>query len=309
MAFITGTVNSFDDLRTALLDGCTANGWTLAGNVLSKGTCFVAVAAAAADRLGVQGGTGIDDTNILTGAGPRAPMMYASQSGMAITWPATYRLHVLDDEVYLVLNYGVGFYQWLAFGSSPVVGLPGTGNWYGGTFDSVHIGGLPYIGPQNGGGYTNAGTITSCSAALFWQTSGWSPGYCVNSYVHHALTDTNDGWSGVDAIDVGAKSAASAIVTVNPLMSSQPNAFNGETCLLPIQPIIYVASSKTVMVATLQHSRYARIDNYAPQDILTLGEDRWCMYPWMAKNASARDGGRAVAHTGTLGWAIRYDGP
>lgn len=309
MAFVTGTVNGFDDLRTALFNGCTANGWTLQGNVLSKGVCFVAVAAAAADRLTLQGGTGVDGTPALTGAGPRFVAMYASQSGMAVTWPATYRLHVLEDEVYLVLSYGVGFYQWLAFGCSPIAGLPGTGNWYGGTFDAVHIGGLPCIGPNFGGGYTGGSPPASCSAALFWSTSGWTPGYCVQSYVHHALSDTNGGWSSADPPNIGDLGAASAILTANPLMSTQPNAFNGETCLVPIQPIVNAASSKTVMVAALQHARYARIDNYAPQDILTLGSDRWCMYPWMAKNVASRNGGGGVAHTGTLGWAIRYDGP
>lgn len=37
MAFYDGTVNSFDDLRTALVDACTAEGWNWADGILSKG--------------------------------------------------------------------------------------------------------------------------------------------------------------------------------------------------------------------------------------------------------------------------------
>ena len=59
----------------------------------------------------------------------------------------------------------------------------------------------------------------------------------------------------------------------------------------------------------LAHCRFLRIDNYQPGDIIPLGPDRWKVAPWYRKNTAQRDGGSNIQHTGTFGWAIRYDGP
>lgn len=50
----------------------------------------------------------------------------------AFTWPVNYEVFVFDQEVYLVINYSVDVYQWLAFGKSSIA-LPGTGCWFAGT--------------------------------------------------------------------------------------------------------------------------------------------------------------------------------
>jgi len=59
----------------------------------------------------------------------------------------------------------------------------------------------------------------------------------------------------------------------------------------------------------LQNARTLRVDNYDPGQIITLGDDQWRIYPFYRKNADQRDGTTSSGgdHSGTMGWAIRYD--
>jgi hypothetical protein len=85
--------------------------------------------------------------------------------------------------------------------------------------------------------------------------------------------------------------------------------------LLPLRAWKERTPYKSSLVADLANARLLRIDNITPGDILTIGTDKWKAYPWYRKNVSARDGsgnqGSAynINHTGTFGWAIRYEGP
>lgn len=303
MAFYTGSVNTIADLISALTTACVAEGWMLSGNVLSKGTCYARVQESSG-RVEILGGTGVDGSNAITGAGPSSAYISKQWSGDTLTFPVTYALHILTapDEIYLLINYEVSRWQWLAFGSSPVAGLPGTGNWYGGSFAYGGTGissGAYLTGGSGGANNSNA----NCPG-LFWGTA--VIGNVKGSYVHHGLDA--GAWSGNNwGNSIGG--SANAINYNGILLASLPNAWNGEIALLPIQPLVGRSSGLYSVVTDIAHARYARIDNYEPGDIITLGTDRWRVYPWWVKNAAARDGGDGVPHTGTLGWAIRYDGP
>jgi hypothetical protein len=311
MAFTTGNVGNMSDLLNAFRSACTANGWTLSGNVLHKSTCFTSVAIAStgdgAQSLAVQGGTGIDGSNALTVAGPSAWRIGSQRPDRPVVFPATYFIHVLTnpDEVYLVLNYNVVEFQWAAFGCSPVPGLPGTGGWYGASvqssFENANRGsrGASLLG-NAGDPYTNR-----CQPALFWNTGSIG---AVCGSVHHGLDGADwgfgDNWYSSPPLPfVDAQSPSL------PIIGRMPNAWNGETTLLPIQPILARPSSKVSMLCDLAHARYLRNDNLSDGELITLGSDKWKCYPWLQKNASVRDGSNVDNHSGTLGWAIRYDGP
>jgi len=81
--------------------------------------------------------------------------------------------------------------------------------------------------------------------------------------------------------------------------------------LLPIRAYKIRPSSKVSLIGDLENARYMRIDNYAPGEVFNLGAERWKALPWHQKNATpaGRSGGDGLTHTGTLGWAIRYEGP
>lgn len=297
MAYVNGSATSMTDLLSALQAACTANGWTLSGNVLHKGSCYVEVTVASG-YLVILGGTGIDGSNNLTGAGPYVARIGLAWTGDSLTFPMNYVVHIgaTPDEIYFIINYEVNRWQWLAFGSSPMAGLPGTGNWYGASISRKIGSSKCYITPTSGG-YLG---ISAPSMALFWNNYSTYQ----TCFVHHDL-DGNT-WSLDNAASTDSTSAAIAINAAQPMIPRQPNSWNGEAALIPIQPCIARTSGKVSMILDIAHSRYIRNDNYTDGDIITLGSDQWCVYPWHQKNSAARDGGNSINHTGTLGWAIRY---
>ncbi|MGS1014121.1 hypothetical protein ACVCL0_08990 [Rhodanobacter sp. UC4450_H17] len=318
MAHVSGTANTVTDLLAALRGACTANGWTLSGNVLSKSGVYVdakivdgAPLAGGTNFLSILGGTGIDGSNNLTGAGPAACYVGPVGSTPLLTSPINYDIHIhtSPDEVYMVASYSVEYYAWLAFGKSPAPGVPGTGVWYGATSSNQpRLNGNCNIWIEPTGVTQLGGAVDRpTSAALFWGQAATAVAL-YNSFIHHGW---DAGWSGTNdnSVNSSAGSRANASGQLQPRMGRQPNTWNGESVLMPIQPSVARGSGWRSIAGSLAHARYIRIDNYAPGDIITLGTDRWRIYPWFRKFAGARDGGNNVTHSGTLGWAVRYDGP
>lgn len=302
MAYANGSATSFADLLAAVQAACTANGWTLTGNVLSKGTCFVQLSVVGS-ALDVLGGTGISGSALTGDCGYSAQLRAIAAN--AIVFPVAYEIHIntAPDEVYLVVNYNVTRYGWLAFGQSPVGGLPGTGNWYGAICSANNgIAGIA-IDP--------VGLSTSLSANYTCAAIGFAVGVIgsgspliegQNFRIHHGLD--GNAWSS----DTGSTRAITA-TPLAPLLSREPSIWNSESPMLPLQVYVSRPSSKVSMVGDFGHARQMRIDNYSPGDIIMLGTDKWKVYPWHMKNTTARDGGLGIDHTGTLGWAVRYTGP
>lgn len=307
MAFITGSANGLADLLAAIQAACVANGWTLSGQVLRKGNCYSRLTVVGSD-IQLVGGTGVDGSNALTLPGPQIARIGATAVPAALVFPLTYYVHIFNnpDEVYVFVNFSVSRWQWLAFGCSPAPGLPGTGSWYAAQSSTGASGsGIVnvYTGPVTAGGYSGGGLV---SGMLFAQSGSWTNNYCCNSYFHHGL-DGGD-WSKPDGASLNTIGSVDAWVTQVPLLGRQPNVFNGETALIPIQLLAKRASTKHSLVGQMAHARYLRNDNYADGDIITLGADRWKTYPFVQKSSAGRDGGVSTT-SGTFGIALRYDGP
>lgn len=301
MAYQAGSATTAADLLSALQTFCTSNGWTLSGSVLSKGGCFTRITVSG-DGLAVLGGTGIDASNNLTGAGPATVSFNSPAGNLPLVYPVAYFFHAFGNEVYAVLNWSIDAYTLLGFGCSPAPGLPGTGGWYSGSY---------------GGG--RAGTLAWTSWADFYQGVAvdyngyngtgffWVPGYASggNAYVHHGLdghtwTDVTGGNNQLPSL------AAKAAGFAGPLMQQGINVWNGQAPLIPVNVYIDRGSSKTSIIATIQHARYINMGNLASGEILTLGSDRWRVYPFFRKGAGYGPGG---LDTGWMALAVRYDGP
>lgn len=298
--YYSGSVNSLSALRDAVFSACQAEGWTVNGSILSKGTLFIQIDLAS-PYLTFQGGTGITN-GALTGANQCnvsiAETLFpnAGAQGMpSITWPANYEIFIFSAEVYVVLNYNVDTYQWAAWGKSTVNGLPGSGMWFGATRRSTKSGSWPgwVMTPSSGGDLYGA-------PALFWSTSTWYTGTGFESYVHSGLEDGS--WYPLDSRDTSAP----GIAPIDPLIRILPNAWNSEAVLLPIRAYQRRSSNKASLIADLEHSRHIRLDNLTPGEIVTLGSDKWKVFPWYRKASAARNGGSNIGDSGTFGWAIRY---
>ena len=289
MAFVTGSASSLADLLTGIQNACTTNGWTLSGSVLHKGTCYMELKVSGS-FITLRGGRGIDGSNALANATDQAVANLGIVSmGVGFAFPVTYFIHVLasPDEVYVVVNYGVGYYQTLGFGQSGLSGLVGSGNWYcGPTISGAHQG---FNNPQqaefdalSGGG---------AAFSLFCRENGLN---AVHSRgVDHGLDGLNT-WA-----ELGCKYDWAS------LYWRQPNQWDSESILIPIRVYAQRPSGFISPVLECAHARQVNIANLADQQIITLGTDKWKIYPWWARGATNT---RVTADSGLGGHAIRYDG-
>lgn len=277
---------------------------TQPGRVLSKAGVFfrVGITATNITCLGCENDAVLNPAPYLVNVG-----RIFERSGYPVrelSFPCTYEVFGFAQELYLVINYATDAYQWVAIGKSTVPGLIGQGGWcgatLGGTFELSASGTEPVTISASSGGAT--GSDRNSSAALFWATQP-SKSSALNSWVNHKLD--SHGWTyngSPDGTPIG-------IGYASPLIALQPSVWNSESTLLPIRAFKPRPSFKASLIADLANARYMRIDNFAPGDILTLGSDKWKVFPWYRKDIINRNGGNSVNHTGTFGWAIRYEGP
>lgn len=293
MAYYSGSANDMAEVRAALVAACVAEGWAWNSSteLLSKGTVFL--------RLQVVSGylTLLGRTGAAEGDAPGVVRMGTVKLDTPITYPVTYELFVFEMEVYCVLRFNVDFYLWCAFGKSSVEGLPGTGTWCGASAMEAPVNGID-IGLNGGSGV--ASSLVGC--ALFGRTL--ASNNSTHDYWVHSNLDGGGWLSGDSASDTlqGWKPMA-------PLMAILPSSWNSESVLLPIRAYKNRPSFKLSLTVDLENARNTRIDNYTPGEVISIGGERWKIFPWYRKNVAARNGGVSINHTGTFGWAIRYEGP
>lgn len=314
MPYYSSVANNYEDLRTGLFSACTANGWSLSTDVLTKGTLALQVkvitTAGASDGEGVvlQGGTSATGATLVNPSLNRARLGPISTSGNAVTWPVTYEIFLFDDpdEVYLVLNTNVDQYLWLAFGKSTV---PGIGLWFDATTCLNKLSAGPNLVSLVISSGVGGNPSSSVSVALFSATAQTATGVQYNKDSMHIDLDGVI-WGGNPATNQwDAPYAFNALKYCYNLLTLLPNAWNGEGVFVRIRPGMGRAGNKWSVVADLQHARYVRVDNYDPGQVVTLGPDVWKIFPFYRKNTTSRNGGTGINHSGTFGWAIRYDGP
>ena len=317
MAYYTGNAANVAAVLTALTNACEAEGWTWSGGILSKADPGIFVRLDAATALGGQtplrlwGRTYID-----SGETPQFVSMNVPVMGTAPTYPVTYHVFVFASEVFLVINYSDKF-QWLAFGQSNQPGLGSSGNWVAATCGyaestarvwSVTNGVDINLNGGNLGCAYNAGT-QKIVPAMFWAD-------LQNMEIDYAACNTSANWYLDAGLEAGTyrpwmqpKDAASQKYVCE-LLATQPNAFNNEGVLIPIKVFQKRSSSKFSQVLQVQNARHIRVDNYTPTEVIALGTDQWMVFPWYLKNSVSRSSCSGIdtpPHSGTFGWAIKYE--
>lgn len=232
-----------------------------------------------------------------------------------MTFPANYEVFGFDNEFYVVVNYDVSRYQFMAFGKSTVPGLPGQGGWCAAsigewrslTGDSTS----PVVMSAVLGGDTSTYYNRRCIApAMLWTRE--SNNVCEsaetrNYWVNHGLDGHGWKWGASDTV------SPKGVLTFSNLIKLLPSEFSTDTVLLPMRAYKERPSFKASLVLDLEHARHTRVDNLAPGEIITIGVDRWKVFPYYVKSLVDRDvsgtGSSSYDHTGTFGWAIRYEGP
>ena len=266
------------------------------GQVLSKAAVFfrLGVTATNVTILGCE-------TNLVANPAPHVLQIgriFANGANpiRQISFPCNYEIFGFAQELYLVVNYDVSTYQWMAFGKSTVPGLPGQGGWCAASVGSQIAGTSGYAADAVSMSPTGGGTSFGfgCPAPFF---SNSSPAFTTSWNYHVNSGLQAQGWSLVDSATPNY--CLTGINSIAPLYSMQPNAWNSETTLLPMRCYKGMASYKQSLVADLVNARHIRVDNLSPGDILTLGSDKWKVFPCYIKNAAARDGGNNMVMVGT----------
>ncbi len=317
MAYYSGQVSSYQELLDVLVASCVIEGWTWADQILAKDSCFVRVTynANATPLLGsgllFQGGTGKTGSSLINASS--AIMRVGPFSSISLvpapTFPIQYHIFIFDipNEVYLVIKYSNDRFLFSAFGQSTI---GGNGLWLsasmGLTYGQNESGGTIYISATTGGYYVPSWVASS---GFFWQSANVMD----SPHMAHQTIYTNIdnlGWSHLSRVTIAsdAKNIA-ANSSLAPLLGRLPSVWSSESVLFAIQPTITRTSGKKSILADIQNARYMRIDNFEPEQIMQLGSQKWMILPFHKKNANVRNGGDGVDHTGTFGWAIRYDGP
>lgn len=319
MAYITGSAASFADLKTAIENACTANGWTLSSGILSKNGCFFQLVA---DTLGgyaqlkIFGGTSQTGTTLNGQPPSNYGAKICSNNGNVISFPINYEIHLFTnpDEVYCIINYNSDFYQQLSFGKSDVPGIGGTGAWFTGAkrsdqtlTDGTNYGFKVFMSPN---WPENVGTspYDGYGCGLFFDNPAQGGSY-YPSFIHTGLDATpwRSGQSGSSAL-TGYRGAGTQ---VGSLLMQLPNLYNNANVLLPIKPVALRSSGGVTIIANPKNARYLRIDNVVPGEIITFGAEQWKCYPFYRKNSTVRNGvgwSTGASHSGTFGYAIRYTG-
>lgn len=304
MAYYSGQATSYQELLDVLVAACVAEGWTWANSILNKSTAYLKLSNQTGNHPGVvaQGGTGESSGALVnpSSAMPRLgrPAYLGQGNNSNVTWPAQYYIHIYEnpDEVYLVLHHSVDAFWKLAFGLSNLNGsglwVTGTAGMRGPTQSSAAQGSFAPV-------INGSGNSVLSTGIPFWQSNSGG-----NIYTENILF--RDGsW-------LESGTTFNAVRAIAPFFDRLPSSWNSESILIPILAYESVASNKISLKLQLNNARYIRIDNYEPNQVLNLGNDRWKIYPGVRKNIASRDGGRTsdgYDHSGTFGIAIRYDGP
>ena len=134
---------------------------------------------------------------------------------------------------------------------------------------------------------------------------------CVgSSFVHTGLDSTP--WRSPNSDGAGPTGYRGAGTKVGSLLMQLPSLFNSANVLLPIKPVAVRSSGGVTIIANPKNARYLRVDNVSPGEVISFGADKWKCFPFFKKDTAQRNGDPSTsgaAHSGTFGYAVRYDGP
>lgn len=303
MAYYSGLASSYTELKDVLIDACSENGWSVSGNtIISKAEMFFKLRIS--DQNGWPDGPGIlmqggNSISNFTSPEVRLGNIAISTAGnypLKIIFPINYMIHIFDHEVFLIINYQIDNFMYLVFGQDQFT----KAIWLSGSIYQ-YISNLDLFTIYNNGGGSDTNSARS-GGGFFWAGYGLGRNTKDTIYFDNEWSQTNGGF----AYREGAVSALPSYINI---INKIPSLWSSDSIFLPINIFKLAASSKVRLICQIQHAKFTRLDNFEPNQIIELGNDKWKIYPFHKKNILSRDGGADANHTGTFGWAIRYDGP
>lgn len=316
MAYESGNALSAANLVVAIQIFAQANGWTLTGDVLSKDGCYVQITAPSSTEVHIRGArngnfAGVDLC-------PRLSRICLDP------WPANATFHLAafaaPDTIWCTVNWNTTDFAHLGFGTIQKYGTWAGGQW----FHAQHNLGIGSTGPGtrntecfvyiDGSGTAYQHSVPN-NCGLFWsqQDKDTFAGRDIQQKVSHLHCELRgEVWAAASNNDRTDLNTIHCPTVISPIQKRNPNAFNGQTILTPFQLFLQNTDGHYMPIGHVGHLRFVKMTNYNAGDVITLGPDRWKLYPWSRLDPTKPDGdipGADQAYSaGMLGVAVRYDG-
>lgn len=320
MAYETGTASSVTSLKTLIETFCAANGYTVSGGTISHPS------SGNYTRLTIPSGTnytGLYHMKVEQARNSAFTVGVCARPAVfrvpSTDWPFTYHLFALSNPntIMCVGAYSAGQVSWLGFGDLVKPYNYTGGGWFSAQgsqeMDERHYVGAPeasnFLGctvDQGSNSFNAFGSANNQagSAMPFWRDAG-----AANSFLYAEVA----GYTWINSTtSANAYNPMDACRYLQPLMVMQPNVWNSHSVLLPVRPLLSVTGGTLMDLGQVNGLRVLRIDNFNLGDVITIGADKWKVFPAWQKNTTVRNGGTFGSPsltTGTLGFAVAYDGP
>ncbi len=313
MPYQTGTASSHADLLTTLKTFVATNGWSVSTDVIYKGNVFAGMDVEGpatntyGDALTIGGGLGQSGGALTTPSPDRSTLRNRPEVGDLLnSFPVNYHIfvHTSPDQVAVFINYNSVWWQWLTFGE-----LSKCGSYTGGQFYAAIAPLMPAVTPGLDACITmSAEDAQGCQpcGGLFWsgmETYGVISQEHDGSIIHLEL----DGlvWYSSGTKADASRGIVQSVGPMAPLLARSNPTWNQIGVLLPQYLWAVRPSSKLSLLGRVAHFRLMRIDNYAPGDIITIGSDKYKVFPWLRKTTETTTSNSS----GVWGVAVEYDGP
>lgn len=315
MPYQTGTFTSPADLIATIKSFATSNGWSSSGDVVYKGTVFTELLVSG-NYISVRGGTG-QSAGVITG--PSSKTVYClGEKRLPPSWltttifdyPGTFWLFMDTgpDSIVCIMRSNDGLYfNWLTFGMSVKYATYTGGEYFGASFSSNDTGHYPGM-CSYGQGYGYSWYLETI-APLWWMPND---NFNVQSnFLIRSDLDAGVNWLGED----GWNTHPNGNAATSELFMRNPNNWTDQTILLPFYLSINRPSDLKSIIGLFPPARIARVINHEAGDLITLGADKYKVFPFFKKDTNYPDGHglnnslTGAGNSGTMGWAIKYDGP
>ena len=96
---------------------------------------------------------------------------------------------------------------------------------------------------------------------------------------------------------------------IAPLVAALQSGSFADPPLLPIRVHQCISATENRVVLEVENARYFRLKNHEPEAIIQRGGSQWMVFPWLRKDGTVTGDVSVATHSGTFGWAVRYEGP
>ena len=336
MPYQTGTVASFAALKTEIMSFLVANSWTQETDIIKRNGVFAKIttgthASDSDNYIRLEGGKKSDGSGNLIakhdGPGPwnnNSGEMTASfglLSANAMVFPITYYFHLATtpvDEFWCVIQFNGDRCQRMGFGninkSAPFTG----GGFYSSSTVEINSSNQNLYNwssnnlLSNPGMGNNAGTSSRNALELI----PFHGGDAVNANVFagsvvHAEVGGGEWYSSHIVTSAPPYPLTEYMIMTHKEMGSlqkvSESTVNGMPNLIPFNLRVRGYDNNLQPIGSLENIRFSQIALLNFGQVESDGTDSWKFYPIYKKDASAPNGG--LNHTGTMGFAVRYDGP